>query len=688
MRNEFGSLVLRHLVNQGGLFLVLKNVVTLTFILFLVLIIISNAMAHDMVHLAEYNLEGRVDLIQVTGSNPGSGAQRKLFINGEAQVEKCSYIIQQKGRLTVDDNQSWVTAVDSLTNLKVISAIELAAPPQIVFNTTRHVPVYEEQLEEDETDDEEEDEDDDGEDDDEEVYFDVIFTVEGNSRLAGVSIQVYADASLITVVGEPVFTDDDGVAVKRLPQGDYWFRASKAGFLCLEGSFVVTDEGIGDGSLDVDFIMISEDLRKHPQIDEAVQATFVFIGDKLESSFLTGTFKDADTGAVVSGVLSWSNGELAVAESGYFEWVFTPTDSSAYHVVGGVVLVYAKCRPAEKAELEAEILLAETKLATVTFSVDGRDVPRDELWVPESAWAAYRSAVEEAQIVYEDECAEQDDVDQAVANLCDAKVIFETQLSYGLLPETVTITRIEGVTVPVKGATPVKTIIESDQFIGAVTWTPTDEPFMPETEYTATITLTPKEGYTFNGVDENYFTVTGALSVTNRSDSGEVVAVFPATEAKTYAIGDIGPSGVGIVFYITDGGLHGLEAAPADWHGGDDPTKQWKNINSPTGGTLTGVGYGYANTYGHLTGIEHPAAATCRGYRSGFEGDWFLPSKDELNLLYQQKALVGGFGNYFYWSSSEVNYAYSWYQSFRTGNQGSYSKITGYTLRVRPVRAF
>lgn len=36
---------------------------------------------------------------------------------------------------------------------------------------------------------------------------------------------------------------------------------------------------------------------------------------------------------------------------------------------------------------------------------------------------------------------------------------------------------------------------------------------------------------------------------------------------KLYAIGDTGPSGVGKVFYITDGGLHGLEAAPSLWKG-------------------------------------------------------------------------------------------------------------------------
>jgi len=36
------------------------------------------------------------------------------------------------------------------------------------------------------------------------------------------------------------------------------------------------------------------------------------------------------------------------------------------------------------------------------------------------------------------------------------------------------------------------------------------------------------------------------------------------TTDKLYAFGDTGPSGVGIVFYITDGGLHGLEASTND----------------------------------------------------------------------------------------------------------------------------
>ena len=32
---------------------------------------------------------------------------------------------------------------------------------------------------------------------------------------------------------------------------------------------------------------------------------------------------------------------------------------------------------------------------------------------------------------------------------------------------------------------------------------------------------------------------------------------------------------------------------------------------------------------------------------------WYLPNKDELNLLYNQKNVVGGFANHDYWSSSD-----------------------------------
>jgi len=40
-------------------------------------------------------------------------------------------------------------------------------------------------------------------------------------------------------------------------------------------------------------------------------------------------------------------------------------------------------------------------------------------------------------------------------------------------------------------------------------------------------------------------------------------------------------------------------------------------------------------------------------------GDWYLPSKFELNLLYLQKTVVGGFASTYYWSSTESDTIYA-----------------------------
>ncbi|MFP3897795.1 MAG: ABC transporter substrate-binding protein [Dehalococcoidia bacterium] len=95
---------------------------------------------------------------------------------------------------------------------------------------------------------------------------------------------------------------------------------------------------------------------------------------------------------------------------------------------------------------------------------------------------------------------------------------------------TVTTKAIQGVTPPATGDSPVTAITETAQFTGTVSWSPAHDPFEASTEYTATIELTAKTGYTFDGVSANFFTVSGATA-TNPADSGVVTAVFPETAA-------------------------------------------------------------------------------------------------------------------------------------------------------------
>ncbi|MDG1159559.1 MAG: DUF1566 domain-containing protein, partial [Flavobacteriales bacterium] len=91
------------------------------------------------------------------------------------------------------------------------------------------------------------------------------------------------------------------------------------------------------------------------------------------------------------------------------------------------------------------------------------------------------------------------------------------------------------------------------------------------------------------------------------------------------------------------------------------------------------------------------AAELCLFLTLGGYSDWYLPSKYELNLMYQNigqgNALglgnVGGFASYFYWSSTEeADFAYAWVQDFEYyGTQGPFSKSSA-TPYVRAVRAF
>ena len=65
---------------------------------------------------------------------------------------------------------------------------------------------------------------------------------------------------------------------------------------------------------------------------------------------------------------------------------------------------------------------------------------------------------------------------------------------------------------------------------------------------------------------------------------------------------------------------------------------------------------------------------------------WRLPTKDELNILYQNEDKIGGFANFFYWSSTEYDNRAAWLQDFKDGEQDYYTKsITPYVRAVRDL---
>ena len=182
---------------------------------------------------------------------------------------------------------------------------------------------------------------------------------------------------------------------------------------------------------------------------------------------------------------------------------------------------------------------------------------------------------------------------------------------------------------------------------------------------------------------------TGAQGV--QGDKGETGAIGPKGETGPAGSGSahyIGEDyGGGIVFYVYDGGQHGLIAAPAD----QSINIKWSNtflFSTFKKAVRDGVGAGKFNTERIITdNIEDYAADLCANYRGGNYGDWYLPSKYELNLLYLQKTVVGGFSPHNYWSSTEYDNVSAWVQFFGYGGAFFTDKSSPY-VSARAIRAF
>ena len=116
------------------------------------------------------------------------------------------------------------------------------------------------------------------------------------------------------------------------------------------------------------------------------------------------------------------------------------------------------------------------------------------------------------------------------------------------------------------------------------------------------------------------------------------------------------------------------------------------------------IGAGAANSARLLAIRKSPAVAAVADSTCGGFGDWFLPSKDELNeafryLSHSRKGLnltpVGGFQRGYYWTSSDYNGLTAWTQYFADGQQfDRVQTLTGNTkpparpFMIRPMRRF
>jgi len=158
-----------------------------------------------------------------------------------------------------------------------------------------------------------------------------------------------------------------------------------------------------------------------------------------------------------------------------------------------------------------------------------------------------------------------------------------------------------------------------------------------------------------------------------------------------YEIGDTGPAG-GLVFFVNDNDSDEwkyLEAAPSD---------QGSDVAWGCSGTLingadgTALGSGAQNTIDIIAGCGTAgiAAKICDDFEHGGYSDWYLPSRDELNLMRVNLVQngIGGFNETTpYWCSTELDANSAHIQYVGNGAQTQANKDYDFYI-VRAIRAF
>lgn len=168
-------------------------------------------------------------------------------------------------------------------------------------------------------------------------------------------------------------------------------------------------------------------------------------------------------------------------------------------------------------------------------------------------------------------------------------------------------------------------------------------------------------------------------------------------DEKTFIIPKVGDAYQGgILAYILKvgdpgyvaGEFHGLIAATNDL----TDTIAWSSgALGATGSGNTAIGAGSANTTSIINAMANTgvfAAKSCRAYTDGTYTDWFLPSINELIILYTNRVAIGGFTDdtIGYWSSTGESDTKAKYYNFATHTLTSKHKLL--KLRVRPMRNF
>lgn len=144
----------------------------------------------------------------------------------------------------------------------------------------------------------------------------------------------------------------------------------------------------------------------------------------------------------------------------------------------------------------------------------------------------------------------------------------------------------------------------------------------------------------------------GKITVT--AEDGISTKTYSFTAKRGYTYGDLGPSGVGTVVYISDNGTRGIEASPSS-----------AIISNTT---------------------WNQSFSTASSYRGGGLSGWTIPSKDQLEQIKNDSALGAQFVSTMEtWTSTQYDTNHAWYNYYTAGIDYYQKTFSG---KVRPFRQF
>lgn len=158
--------------------------------------------------------------------------------------------------------------------------------------------------------------------------------------------------------------------------------------------------------------------------------------------------------------------------------------------------------------------------------------------------------------------------------------------------------------------------------------------------------------------------------------------------------------GGGIIFYVyndLNGEEHGLIMSLEDL----SENQPWSNVIADSTIDSKSLWDGQKNTISIINQRNHSnsAALLCRNYVGGGHSDWYLPSIDEMSLIFNSRFEINRIVNSdalpetkelksfnYYWTSTEAFPNTAWVKYFAVGTNNTIGKGAGYS--VRAIRKF